>query len=72
MTYVTVDVDIDTIMDEISTEDLVEELERRSRMDYGFDNPKELVEKIHQKRRLNQNYQAELDTLIYSVLGKFV
>jgi hypothetical protein len=31
-----------------------------------------LVRKIYEKRRLNQDYQKELDELIYSAIGKIL
>ena len=73
MTYVTVEAEID--LGEIDTEDLVEELESRN----AYDNKTQadmyhsLLTIIWQKRRLgNVNYDKELDTLIYDVLGHVI
>lgn len=73
--YVTVSTDIDVYLDEIDTDDLIVELERRGK-EYGdefvsFD-LKQLVEKIWLNRREGRDYQSELDKLIYDVLGKIV
>jgi len=65
MTYVTVDVDLS----DFDTDDLVEELELRGEVIGGFNNSS-LVTTIYEKRRLGQDYQSELDTLIYEVTGR--
>ena len=70
--YTEVEVDVD--MSEFDTDDLIEELETRGR-DYNTkgvdaDEMRLLLEAIWLKRRLgNQDYQTELDQLIYGVLG---
>ena len=74
--YVTVSTDVDVYLDEIDTDDLIEELERRGR-DYNTngvdaDEMRELLEKIWYNRRIGKDYQSELDKLIYGVLGKIV
>ena len=64
------DIEVDVDISDFETTDLIEELELR-----GIpidDSMKEMVDKIYQKKRLNQNYEPELNELIYSVLGKFV
>jgi hypothetical protein len=68
--YTEVEVDVD--LSDFDTDDLVEELESRGSgvMDYG--DGKEVLESIYQKRRLGQDYQSELDQLIWLGLGKFV
>jgi hypothetical protein len=70
--YTEVEVDVD--LDDFETDDLLDELESRGALTVEGDiDAKELVEKIWLKRRLgNQDYQAELDKLIYAVLGKIV
>ncbi len=69
--YTEVEVDVD--LDDFDDDDLIDELERRGR---GFEidsyKPTELVEKIWEKRRISQDYQKELDELIYVTLGKIV
>jgi hypothetical protein len=64
------DIEVDVDISDFETTDLIEELELR-----GIpidDSMKEMVNKIYQKKRLNQNYEPELNELIYYVLGKFV
>jgi hypothetical protein len=50
---------------------LLDELELRGTENPGFAYG-ELVRKIYEKRRLNQDYQKELDELIYSAIGKIL
>jgi hypothetical protein len=76
MTYKTIytEVEVDVDLSEFDTEDLLDELASRSSlpMEAG-DNTKELIEKIWLKRRLgNNDYQDELDKLIYETIGKIV
>jgi hypothetical protein len=69
--YTEVEVDVD--LSDFYDEDLIEELESRGR---GFEvnsrTPTELVTKIYERRRLGQDYQQELDELIYVAIGKLV
>lgn len=69
-TEVAVDIDIS----EFDTEDLIDELESRGDLPVdGSDSAKELINTIWLKRRMgDHNYQTELDSLIYTVLGKVV
>ena len=67
MAYVEVDVDLS----DFDTEELLEELELRGTESPGFAY-EELVRKIYEKRRLNKDYQKELDQLIYSAIGKIL
>lgn len=64
-TYVTVEVDLE----DIHTDDLVEELENRGQNVAG-DN--ELLMRIYELRRTGKSFDAELDNYIYEVLGKVV
>lgn len=67
--WTTVDVDLD----EFDTDDLIEELEKRGRgMEVGSKTGTELITAIYLKRRLGQDYQRELDELIYLGIGKIV
>jgi hypothetical protein len=71
---VDVDIDVDDILEEVDTDDLINELERRG-IDYNTkgvdaDEMRTVLESIWMKRRTGQDYQRELDTLIYGVLGK--
>ena len=70
--YTEVEVDVD--LGDFDTDDLKDELESRGELpaDADFD-AKEVLTAIWLKRRVgNHNYQAELDRLIYQVLGKVV
>lgn len=67
--WTTVDVDLD----DFDTDDLIEELEKRGRaMEVSSKTGTELITAIYEKRRLGQDYQRELDELIYLGIGKFV
>jgi hypothetical protein len=74
---ITTEVDIDVDLEEFDTDDLIEELERRGR-DYNThgvdaDEMRMLLEHIWLKRRQGrQDYETELNSLIYGVLGKIV
>jgi len=68
--YTEVEVDVD--MSDFDTDDLIEELENRGSGVTDYGNGKELLEVIYLKRRLGQDYQSELDQLIWLGLGKFV
>ena len=73
--YTEVEVEVD--MSEFDTDDLIEELENRG-LNYNTkgvdaDEMRALLESIWMKRRMgNTDYQAELDRLIYGVLGKII
>jgi hypothetical protein len=76
-TTVSVDVDVDDILCEADTEDLIDELKSRgdlpTMMDgMDGDTNRQILDAIYLKRRLGQEYQSELDVLIYNVLGKIV
>ena len=70
LVYQEVEVEVD--LDDFDTEDLIEELERRGAAGSEFGDGVELLETIYQKRRLGQDYQQELDKLIWIGLGKIV
>ena len=70
--YVTAQVEVD--LSEFDTDDLVEELEARG-LDYNTqgvdgDQQRELLEQIYNQRRLGQDYQQNLDLLIWNILGR--
>ena len=76
--YVTasVDVDVNDLLDEIDTEDLISELESRGN-DYNTqyvdpDEAREKLTKIWMLRRLGKEYDKEVNDLIYYVLGHVV
>ena len=68
--YTEVEVDVD--LGDFDTEDLIEELESRGSgvMDYG--DGKDILMAIYEKRRLGQDYQTELEVLIYMGLGRII
>jgi hypothetical protein len=72
MTYKTVykEVEVDVELDDFDTDDLIEELERRGTGTLDYGNGTEVLRSIYEKRRLGQDYQQELDELIWLGLGK--
>jgi hypothetical protein len=64
------EVEVDVNLSEFDTDDLIEELESRGSATSDFGDGKELLRFIYEKRRLGQNYQTELDQLIWMGLGK--
>ena len=68
-TYVTVDVELDDFDDE----DLIDEMDRRGLgAEVADGTATEIIASIWLKRRLGQDYQTELDQLIYQVTGKII
>lgn len=68
-TYVDVDIDLE----DIDTDDLIEELEKRGKgLEVASQTGTELVTQIWLKRRNGKDYQQELDKLIYQVTGHIV
>ena len=77
--YVEVYVDERDVLDDLETDELIEELKRRGKnpthMQDSFiseTDMRELLEKIWHNRRNGKPYDAELDKLIYSVFGKVI
>lgn len=66
------EVEVEVELDDFDTEDLIEELESRGAGGGEFGDGKELLTVVYEKRRLGQDYQADLDQLIYLGLGKIV
>jgi hypothetical protein len=67
--YQEVEVEVD--LEDFDTDDLIEELESRGRSASESDyDVTELLTAIWHKRRLGQEYEQELDNLIYQALGK--
>lgn len=67
--YVSVDVDLD----EFNDDDIINYLEKRGYMVINEgDERNELIESIYLKRRSGQDYQTDLDTLIYNNIGRIV
>lgn len=74
MSYKTIStyVDVDVDMSDFDTDDLIEELENRGVGTSEYGDGKEILTAIYEKRRLGQDYQRELDELIWMGLGKFI
>ena len=70
MTYITVDVDVD--LTDFDTEELIDELESRGEFVGDNSGNSALVTAIYEKRRLGQDYQLDLDQLIYEVTGRIL
>ena len=68
--YTEVEVDVD--LSDFDTDDLIEELESRGSGAPDFGDGKEVLNAIYEKRRLGQDYQTELDQLIWLGLGKII
>ena len=68
--YTEVEVDVD--LTDFDTDDLIEELESRGAGSTDYGDGKEILQAIYEKRRLNRDYQPELDQLIYLGIGKFL
>lgn len=67
--WTTVDVDLD----DFSDEDLLDEIERRGLgAEVEESTATELIQSIYQKRRLGNDYQQELEQLIYQTIGKII
>ena len=74
MTYKTIytEVEVDVNMSDFDTDDLIEELESRGAGATDYGDGKDILMAIYEKRRLGQDYQTELEQLIWLGLGKFV
>ena len=70
----TVEVDVDIDLEDFDTDDLINELENRGydyhTQDIYGDYNKEILDQIYHLRRQNKDYQSELDTLIYNIVGR--
>lgn len=73
MPTVYTEVEVDVTLDDFDDDDLIDELERRGKgFEVNNETPTELVGQIWLKRRLGQDYQKELDELIYVAIGKVI
>ena len=70
LVYKEVEVEVD--LEDFDTDELIEELERRGTGTVDYGNGTEVLQAIYEKRRLGQDYQQELDQLIWLGLGKIV
>ena len=66
------EVEVDVNLSDFDTDDLIEELESRGSGVMNYGDGKEVLQAIYEKRRLGQDYQIELETLIYLGLGKII
>ena len=66
--YTEVEVDID--LSDFDTDDLIEELESRGSGTMNYGDGTDVLRAIYEKRRLRQDYQQELDHLIWLGLGR--
>lgn len=74
--YVTVSTDVDIYLDEIDTDDLIQELNSRG-ASYGLSDGDEfgmrnLLSEIFQLKRTGRDFSQQLDALIYKSLGRIV
>ena len=76
MRYVTVSTDVDVYLDEIDTDDLVEELQSRgvdmNTRGVDGDFMRQLLSEIFQLKRTGNDYSRKLDELIYEGIGRIV
>lgn len=70
LVYKEVEVEVD--LDDFDDYELIDELERRGTGVMEYSNGTEVLQAIYEKRRLGQDYQKELDQLIWLGLGRFV
>jgi hypothetical protein len=74
--YKDVEVEVVVDLDEFDDDDLISEMERRG-LDLNMkfisgDDMRELITRVWQLRRTGQDYQRELDQLIWYSLGRIV
>ena len=69
--YKEVEVDVD--LDDFDDDDLIDEMDRRGLgAEVADSTATEIIETIWLKRRQGQDYQRELDQLIYQVTGRIL
>jgi len=76
MPYVNTYVEVDDVLDELSDDELIDELKRRGN-DYNTqfvdgDEMRMVLQTLYEKRRIGKDYQSELNELIYGILGKII
>lgn len=72
MTLVYKEVEVDIDLEDFDTDELIDELERRGSGVLDYSNGTEVLQAVYEKRRLGQDYQQELDQLIWLGLGKIL
>ena len=69
--YKEVEVDVD--LEDFDDEDLIDEMDRRGLgAEINATTASELINAIWHKRRMKQDYESELDQLLYQVTGRVV
>ena len=66
------EVEVDVELSEFDTDDLIEELASRGAGTGQYGDGKDILMAIYERRRLGQDYQQQLDQLIWLALGRFV
>jgi hypothetical protein len=66
------EVEVDVELSEFDTDDLIEELASRGAGTGQYGDGKDILMAIYERRRLGQDYQQQLDQLIWLGLGRFV
>lgn len=69
---ISTEVEVDVNLSDFETDDLIEELESRGLDITNHGDGTDVLRAIHEKRRLGQDYQTELEQLIWLGLGKFI
>ena len=76
MRYVTVSTDVDVYLEDIDTEDLIDELNSRNASfgasDAGEYGMQSLLSEIFQLKRTGRDFSRQLDELIYKGIGRIV
>ena len=66
--------EVDVDLEDFDTDDLIHELERRgcdyNTQDVDGDANREILDQIYHLRRTGQDYQQQLDTLIWNIVGR--
>jgi hypothetical protein len=73
MPTVYTEVEVDVSLSDFSDDDLIDEMDARGLgAEVADSTATEIIQAIYQKRRLGQDYERELDQLIYQVTGKII
>lgn len=73
MPTVYTEVEVDVSLSDFDDHDLIEEMELRGLgAEVSNGAVTDIIKIIYQKRRLGQDYQRELDELIYTSIGKII
>ena len=69
---ISITTDVDVYLDEISSEDLIEELSSRGYMISQSDDAISIISKLYEKAQLRLDYSNELRDLIYNTIGRIL